>query len=149
MLDEQGLRREDFADGVPIILADGREWTLPKPVVFPKPKRYRRAIVRQDGEARWGKPIALDGDPYWGKLERIFLTDGVEHMEALREVGADLLRHNYPGLTDDDIADELLALVHDDEMNQTPENKEMWEELAAVAIGRGNFPMPDGSSSAG
>ena len=41
-LDEKSLRKPGFSEGHQVILADGQEWTLPKPRIRFKPQNRRR-----------------------------------------------------------------------------------------------------------
>jgi hypothetical protein len=143
VLNEKQLRRDDFVDGVPVVLTDGQTWTLARPIVFEKPSRFRRKIVTgPDGAKDLGVPVALDGDPYFGKLAELVTTEGIDHLNCLLDLGARLLARNY-NIEEDAIA-ELLALEHDANGQQAEENREMWATIADTALGISPPPSPVG-----
>lgn len=140
---EVDLRRPGFVDGEWIELGDGQKWCLPKPVVFKTATRFRQRIeVGEDGEPRMGMPIPLDSDPYYPLLARLLITEDVDYLNTLLNLGAMLLRFNYD--LDDDAIGDLLCFEHDEEGRQIPANRAMWEKIRDVAMGIGPKPMPAG-----
>ena len=77
MLDEKALRKPGFSEGYRVTLADGQEWTLPKPKIRFKPK-----VV--DGK------VEVGGGPSFGpefdqQLDILFGVVDVEPIERLRD----------------------------------------------------------------
>ena len=90
LLDEKSLRKPGFSEGLKVILADGQEWTLPKPRI-----RFKPRIV--DGK------VEIGGGPSFGpefddKLDILFGVAEADPAERLRvkfEVAVRLLAANY------------------------------------------------------
>jgi hypothetical protein len=130
MLDEKALRRSGFSAGYPVILADGQEWTLPKPRI-----RFKPHVV--DGR------IEIGGGPSFGpefdeKLDILFGVVEVDPAERLRvkfEVAVRLLAANYD-LSLDQFA-ELIVLEPGD-----PASEERWEQLCNAIMGIAPKPSP-------
>jgi len=132
--DEAALRRPGFSPGHAVRLADGQEWTFPKPTLVLTPAR------RPDGTfgVRSSDPF---GPEHQRHLEAVM--EGGEGMpwaeyQALRiGLAASLLCRNY------DLDDEALAdlLPYDLAGDSTAE---MWRRLDRVAMG---FP-PEGGAEA-
>lgn len=136
VLDEQALRREDFAEGVEVKLWDGQIWTLPRPVLsgfYPKRKH--------DGtfEASTGFQFG----PEYDRLLDAFIdsTDGLERMGLLFSLAAYLLGRNYD-VADADLPRLLYRVVADDPRQE--ENFEMWQILSDIALGNAPKPTPVG-----
>jgi hypothetical protein len=131
VLDEKALRRPGFRDDVRVRLADGQEWSLPKPRV----KLSRR--TGQDGSRRLVETAEL-GPDYAGHLEAYeeACESGEGAALAMFDLAAALLRENYT-LTDQQ-ADTLLEFRPDD-----PENDVLWGAILSTA--RGRAPKPSGS----
>lgn len=130
MLDERALRRETFSEGHKVALADGQEWTFPKPKM-----RFRPKVV--DGK------VDVDGGPSFGpeydaSLDVLFGVVDVEPIERLRvkfEMAVRLLGANYD-LTPEDFAS-LIVLEPDD-----PASDERWEQLTRAIMGIAPKPSP-------
>ena len=124
MIDEAALRRPTFRDGHKITLANGQEWTIPKPRLRLRP--------RFEG----GKAKGFNDLPSWGgeddelvdTLFGVGEVDGAAWVEARFELLARLLLANYD-LADDQLAD-LLTIDRDD-----PATEERWAEITRVLRG--------------
>ncbi len=130
MLDEAALRKPGFSDGHKVTLADGQEWTLPRPKMRFKPK-----IV--DGRVEVGGGATF-GPEYDESMEILFGVVEVEPVERLRvkfELAVRLLRANYE-LTDDDVS-ALIVLEPDD-----PASDDRWEQLTRAIMGVAPKPSP-------
>ena len=129
-LDEKSLRKPGFSEGTRVTLADGQEWTLPKPKIRFKPK-----IV--DGK------VEIGGGPSFGpefddKLDILFGVAEAEPAERLRvkfEVAVRLLAANYD-LQPEHFA-ELIVLEPGD-----PVSDERWEQLCNAIMGIAPKPSP-------
>lgn len=142
-MNEQELRKPEWVEGVWITLGDDQSWCLPKPVVFQRATRFRRKIVTgPDGASSLGMPIPIDADPYFAKMAELFLLEDVDYLNALLNLAAILLRHNYD--LDDDALGDLLIFEHDEDGQQTDANREMWLAIRDVAIGNAPKPTPVG-----
>ena len=130
MLDEKALRKPGFSDGHRVVLADGQEWTLPKPRI-----RFKPRVV--DGR------VEIGGGPSFGpefddKLDILFGVAEAEPAERLRvkfEVAVRLLATNYD-LTPANYAD-LIVLEPGD-----PASDERWEQLCDAIMGIAPKPSP-------
>jgi len=133
VLDEKALRKPAFSEGHKVTLADGQEWTFPKPRVRLKPK-----IV--DGKVEVGGGPSF-GREYDDSLDVLFGAVDAEPVERLRikfEMAVRLLRANYE-LADADLG-ELIVLEPGD-----PASDERWEQLSNVLLGNAPKRMPAGS----
>ena len=130
MLDEKALRKAEFSEGHKVVLADGQEWTLPKPRI-----RFKPRIV--DGK------VEIGGGPSFGpefdhKLDILFGIAEADPAERLRvkfEIAVRLLLANYE-LTPDNFA-ELIVLEPGD-----PESDDRWEQLGNAMMGIAPKPSP-------
>jgi hypothetical protein len=133
-IDEQGLRREGFREGVPIALADGQAWHFPRPVLTFYP-------TFEGG----GKPTFSDSrhtfGPKYDDLVEGFLAseDGYEEANGLLALAVDLLARNYD-LRPEDFRALLPRMVGD------LDNDVMWGAIADVALGRAPKPTAGGSA---
>ena len=130
MLDEKALRRPTFAEGSRVKLADGQEWTFPKPRIRFKP-RVVDGRVEIDGGATFGPEFDE-------KLEMLFGLGEIEGVERLRlqfEVAVRLLSTNYD-LPRGAVGD-LLVLEAGD-----PASEERWESITNVMLGISPKPSP-------
>lgn len=135
-LDEIALRTPEFRDGPKVRLADGQEWTFPRPRfrVFPAEAR--------DGEVTPGYRPTY-GAAFDRMLELFF---GVEScttgdlFEMRFKAACDLLRRNYR-LSTADLAT-LLFYEEDD-----AESEARWSAIDAILVGAPpkKGPSPDGS----
>lgn len=132
MIDEASRRRPG-ASGVPVMLGDGKEWLLPRPVLGFAPE------FGEDGSVRFGeKPVRSFGPAYDALVDAFVETDdGVAEANALLALAVDLLRRNYTVSPADLVV--LLPRWFGDEANA-----EMWREIAGVALGRAPKPTPAG-----
>jgi hypothetical protein len=130
MLDEKALRKPGFKEGHRIRLADGQEWSFPKPRLIFKPKIA-------DGK------IDFDGGPSFGpefddNIEALFGVRRAEPPERLRikfEMAVRLLLTNYD-LKPDDFCELLVLEVND------PESDARWEAIDRVLMGLSPKPSP-------
>lgn len=125
MLDEQALRRETFVPGVPVVLADGQEWSLRKPVV---------RFVPADNEAGFERCLSLDGSDTFEAVAAAY-----ENAEAAGDVirgelslGKAVLLANYD-LTPPQVAS-LLKFGYDDD---DAEGQRLRKDVVGVATGLG------------
>ena len=129
-LDEKSLRKPEFSAGVKVTLADGQDWTLPKPRI-----RFMPRII--DGK------VEIGGGPSFGpefddKLDILFGVSEADPCERLRvkfEVAVRLLAANYD-LKPEDFA-ELIVLEPAD-----PASDERWEQLCDAMMGIAPKPLP-------
>jgi hypothetical protein len=129
-LDEHSLRRPTFSEGHAVTLADGQEWTLPKPRI-----RFKPRIVEGKVEIGGGPSFGPEFDD---KLDILFGVAQAEPAERLRvkfEVAVRLLVANYD-LTPDNLA-ELIVLEPGD-----PASDERWEQLCDAIMGVAPKPLP-------
>jgi hypothetical protein len=131
VLDEKALRRPGFRDDCRVRLADGQEWSLPKPRI-----RISRRTA-EDGSRKLVESPQL-GPDYATVLEAYesAVESGDGAALAMFDLAAALLRENYT-LTDQQ-ADTLLEFRPDD-----PENDVLWGAILSTA--RGRAPKPSGS----
>jgi hypothetical protein len=130
MLDEQALRKPGFTEGYKVALADGQEWTFPRPRIRLKPK-----IV--DGKVEIGGGPSF-GPEYDDQLDVLFGAAEVDPVERLRvkfEMAVRLLAANYD-LKPEDCA-ELIVLEPGE-----PASEERWEQLSNVLSGIAPKPSP-------
>ena len=130
MLDEKALRKPGFTEGHKIALADGQEWTFPRPRIRLKPK-----IV--DGRVEVGGGPSF-GPEYDDQLDALFGAVEVDPVERLRvkfEMAVRLLSANYE-LEPENFA-ELIVLEPGE-----PASDERWEQLSNVLLGIAPKPLP-------
>lgn len=144
-IDEQSRRTERYSGDVPVVLADGQQWCLPKPRVRYAPKPMpdgNPGSVRRTSFGR-GYDEALDE----------FLRSETDETEGgvMRQVNAHLslasalIRINYD-LTDDEVED-LVQL--DFSADATPEDAALRAAFLEVAHGiapKGRSPDMSGSA---
>jgi hypothetical protein len=133
-LDEQARRRPDFRGGVPVTLADGQEWYLPRP---------RKLFVADDSEA--GFRLRWDlGDEYGRLFEAARSIATFEDMvRAEFALAKYLLRLNY----DLDAAALGRLLVFDYADDPDPALERLRAELIEVTSGRAPAPKPGPATS--
>jgi hypothetical protein len=130
-LDEKALRKPGFSEGYAVRLADGQEWTFPKPRIRFRPK------IGPDGA------VEVGGGPSFGpefdqKLEVLYGVTEAEPIEQLRvkfEMAVRLLSANYE-LTAEQLG-ELIVLEPGD-----PASDERWDQLSRVLMGVAPKPLP-------
>jgi hypothetical protein len=123
MLDERGLRKPGFSEGCKITLADGQEWTLPKPKICFRPK-----VI--------GGRVEIGGGPSFGpefddELDILFGVSDPDPIERLRvkfDLAVRLLSANYV-LTPENLG-ELLVLEPANEVSIG-----RWEQLTSAIMG--------------
>ncbi len=129
-LDEKRLRKAEFTSGNVVTLADGQEWTLPKPRL-----RFVPRII--DGR------VEIGGGPSFGpefddKLDILFGVTDADPSERLRikfEVAVRLLAANYD-LSPQNFA-ELVVLEPGDTASE-----KRWEQLSDAMMGIAPKPSP-------
>jgi hypothetical protein len=129
-LDEKSLRKAGFSEGIKITLADGQEWTLPKPRI-----RFMPRIV--DGKVEIGGGLSF-GPEFDDKLDILFGVALAEPSERLRvkfEVAVRLLAANYD-LKPENFA-ELIVLEPGDLASD-----ERWVQLCEAMMGIAPKPLP-------
>lgn len=137
-LDEKSLRKPGFTEGTRVRLADGQEWTFPKP--------WLRLYPARDAD---GKFYAAGGMSFGAEYEEKFdeliecPDDDLYRKLCLQvELAASLLASNYE-LTDGDLR-RLLPI------DSTVDGcKEMWEAIGGVLMGNPpeGKPSADGSAT--
>jgi hypothetical protein len=128
-LDEFRLRKPEFSAGVRVVLADGQEWTFPKPKL-----RFTPKVV--------GGHVEIAGGPSFGpefddKLDVLFGVTDADPTERLRikfELAVRLLAANY-NLEPEHFA-ELIVLEPGDPAS------ERWERLCDAIMGIAPKPSP-------
>jgi hypothetical protein len=123
MLDERSLRKPTFSEGYAVTLADGQDWTFPKPRIKLKPKIVE-GKVEIGGGPSFGPEFDHQLDILFGAVE----ADPVERLRIKFEMAVKLLSVNYD-LKPDDYAD-LIVLEPGD-----PASDERWEQLSNVLLG--------------
>jgi hypothetical protein len=129
---------KDGCEGTPIVLTDGNAWVFRKPVV-----RVRRK--RSDNGTGWQVAASLAGDNgSYGKLYDAFesLQEGDSVYGPLFGMAEYLLLLNYD-LTPEQV-DDLVQFAAND---ADEEGLRIFQEVLAVATGRGPKPSADGALS--
>jgi hypothetical protein len=156
-LNEAEKRRSTFAGGVPVQMADGQFWHLPRPTVALRragpdatrvvvrvpgcdlqPLLDRVAACHEFNERLSGITDQDEQDREWRSRPDLHLSG------AELNLAHALLLANYD-LTDDE-ADELVEFSYDPEGD--PEAFERRRACTDVAYGRSPKPSPDGSTPA-
>lgn len=143
MLDEKALRRPEWSEGEWIKLGDGGQWCLPKPTL-----REFRPVFSPDGGAKFaGASLKTFGAGHLSRLDDLLDTEpGVEQIEKVAALGADLIRRNYD--LDDEQLGTLLPYVITEAGDLEEECHDMWQSICNVAAGVGRpKPIPSGSAS--
>ncbi len=122
-LDEQSLRKPGFSEGYKVTLADGQEWTLPKPRI-----RFKPRLVDGRVEVGGGPSFGPEFDDKFDILFGVTQADPVERLRVKFEVAVGLLGTNY-NLEPEDFS-ELIVLEPDD-----PVSDERWEQLCNAIMG--------------
>lgn len=134
MLDETALRTPGFTEGYRVQLADGQEWTFPKPRLKFFPARG------QDGKIELGGGATFDDEEYRSLMSEYFEVDREDLYAAWSckvRVACHLLLRNY-SLADEALT-ELLPVEFDDEANM-----EMWRDLTPLLRGMPPKHLTDG-----
>ena len=127
MLDEKGLRKPTFSEGTRVRLADGQEWTFPRPRLRIYPRRDPEGKFYAAGGPSYGPDFE---DRYDEFMESVATRDDTPEclyrIECLHlELAAILLLANYE-LDDRDLR-RLLVIEYDD-----PESEARWEAVNDV-----------------
>ncbi len=131
MLDEKALRKPTWQDGHKVTMADGQEWTFPKPRIRFRPKVAADGRVDIRGGPSFGSEYDDQIDVLFGAVE----VDPVERLRVKFEVIVRLLLSNYD-LAPADFA-ELIVLEPGD-----PASDERWDELSRLLLGDTPKPSP-------
>ena len=91
MIDERSRRRPDFAEGVPVTLADGQVWHLRRPRLTVAPA--------MDDDSVSGVKVGLEGLPDFDGMAAVLCGEvpaAADHGWSVRfQAGVALLRANY------------------------------------------------------
>ncbi len=128
-LTEQSRRRPEFAEGVPVELANGETWQFPRPQVRIRPRFEGGKVVDVAGSYIFGG----DHDARMAAFHAA--RDGSEQAGALFEMVASLLARNYD-LSDADLSD-LFTFVAGSEAGER-----MRVEIMEVALGISKKLLP-------
>jgi len=131
-LDELALRKPGFSEGHKVTLADGHEWTFPKPRIRFRPKIGLDGRVEVGGGPSFGPEYDEQLDVMFGVRDEI---DPIERLRVKFEVAVRLLSANY-NLTTDQLGD-LLELEPGNEASD-----QRWDELTRVIMGVAPKPSP-------
>lgn len=122
-LDEMSLRREGFRDGYPVKLADGQEWTFPRPRLRFRPARGK--------DGKFALAGGWEHDEIYGELRDELLETDSEDLFSVLSISSTIACHllliNY-ALSDDDLG-ALLPVDLDDDSNS-----EMWTALTPIVL---------------
>ena len=121
MLDERALRKPGFREGRRIKLADGQEWSIPKPRLIFKPKITSDGKVDFGGGANFGPEFDDQMDILLGARE----AEPTERLRVKFEVAVRLLASNY-NLAPDDFAELLVLEVGE------PDSDARWDALTSA-----------------
>jgi hypothetical protein len=130
MLDERALRKPEFSEGHRVVLADGQEWTLPKPRI-----RFKPRICDGKVEIGGGPSFGPEFDDQLDILFGIVEADPAERLRVKFEVAVRLLAANYH-LGPRQFA-ELIVLEPGE-----PASDERWEQLSNAIMGIAPKPSP-------
>jgi hypothetical protein len=129
-LDETALRRPTWRDGHKITLADGQEWTIPKPRLRLRP-RFENGKVVGVRDVEYAPEDDSLVDTLFGAAD----AEADAWVAARWELLARLLRANYD-LSDDALA-ELLVIDPED-----ASGSDRWSEITRRLRGLGPKPSP-------
>jgi hypothetical protein len=130
-LDEKALRKPTFSEGYKVTLADGQEWTFPKPRIRFRPRIGPDGRVEVGGGPSFGPEYDQQMDVLFGVVE----AEPIERLRVKFEIAVRLLRANYE-LSDLDLG-ELLELEPGDAAND-----ERWEQITRVVMAISPKPLP-------
>ena len=132
-LDEKALRRPGFTEGHRVMLADGQEWTFPRPMVRFFPAKAAEKVVM-------GAEYGHDAE-YETLRDELIEVDATDVYNATRlqvQIAGLLLLANYD--LDNKQLRALLPLIPDDDANDA-----MWGDLIPVIMANPPKPSPVGS----
>jgi len=130
-LDENALRKPGFSEGYPVRLADGQDWTFPKPRIRFQPKIGADGRVEVGGGPSFGPEFDEKLDVLYGVTE----AEPVEQLRVKFEMAVRLLSANYE-LTAEQLGD-LIVLEPGDEASD-----ERWDQLSRALMGIAPKPSP-------
>lgn len=143
LLKELELRRPDFRPGTAVVLGDGQEWHLRRPLIWFVPHDKNPSGFRMCLEVE-------PDDDYQALMDSLYKgTEGLDEggpennqkfIRAELAIAQRLLLANY-ALTPQQVA-RLIRFSYDREGN--PEGARIREDVMAVAEGLGPKPSPDG-----
>lgn len=123
-LDEKALRRPSFTEGYSVRLADGQEWT------FPKPRIRFYPTIAEDGSVAVGGGRSF-GEDHDKLIDVLIGGEEIEDFERLRlrfAAAVSLLSRNY-SLKPEDFAS-ILVIDQDD-----PETGPTWARIDRIVLG--------------
>ncbi len=129
-LDEKALRKPSFSEGYKVTLADGQEWTLPKPRI-----RFKPSIVDGKVEVTGAPTFAPEFDEALDVLYGVKVVEPIEHLRVKFEMAVRLLSANYDLQSED-----LVNLIVLEPGNESSD--ERWEQLSRVIMGIAPKPLP-------
>lgn len=132
-VDERARRRSDFLGGVPVRMADGQEWILPKPRVRFAPSDDGFAVVL----AGAGDAFNAVSSAYYAALDRPMDDERNIHIiRAELDLAMALIQRNY------DVTPQEMAGVLQFSYDETDEEAyRIREQTMDVALGRGKKPL--------
>jgi hypothetical protein len=134
---EADVRRAEFSEGRKIRLADGQEWTVPKPWLRFYAKRGNDGKIGLGGGMTWGSDYNVLLDEYAESGD----DDFYERLTVQFRMASLLLLQNYD-LTDKQL-ESLLVLEPDNE-----DNRAMWQDdILPLVLGIAPKPSADGSAT--
>ncbi len=142
-IDEMARRRPDFLDGVPVRLADGQQWVLPKPKA-----RFAFAGDGYSVQLSCGPTITDEDRAYQAAYDaHNAATEADEStfrdiVSAQMRLAGALLRRNYQ-LSDDELSS-LIVFAYDETDAAYFEIK---ETVLSIALGRGAPKASAGSNA--
>jgi hypothetical protein len=136
MLVEAERRKEGFTEGNKVTLADGHEWTFPKPKL--------RFFPCRGADGKMGLGAAGTFDQEYRELFTAFTEadkdEPFEFWSIKIQIACHLLLANYD-LSDVELAD-LMPVIFDDDRNM-----EMWATLSPVCLSSPPKPSTSGSNA--
>lgn len=124
-LDELSLRRPDFVEGEPVVLADGQAWQLRRPIV---------RFVPAETESGFAVCLSLNNDGTYGSHYRRYeaVEPGQPVIAESLALARAVLLANYD-LTPEQVGELIQFGASDDD----PEGWRIREEVMAVCLGMG------------
>ena len=129
-LDEIALRKPGYSEGIKVTMADGQQWTIPKPRI-----RFKPRIVDGKVEIGGGPSFGPEFDDKLDILLGVAEADPAERLRVKFEVAVRLLATNY-NLEPENFAD-LIVLEPGD-----PASDDRWDQLCNAIMGIAPKPSP-------
>jgi hypothetical protein len=129
-LDEKSLRKQSFTEGYQVTLADGQDWTFPRPRM-----RFRPKIADGRVEVTGSPTFGPEFDETLDILHGVKAVEPIEQLRAKFELAVRLLSANY-----DLTAEELSSLIELEPGDAASE--ERWDRLSRVILGIAPKPSP-------